>query len=185
MKRLLCKNDKLQVTGSVNTNSGFFSVLKKLSMALIILLISATLHAQVVMELKSYIEQMKASADPAAASNAAHLEKLVKDIQPTVYINNTIVANGELQPVCANVKSASIDQLRSDNPLFSGVELIRIRLNSPADLNFILDLSNLPGFTKLKYVYFLCEFKCGIEDIQKLFIPKSGITVIYMVSIPS
>ena len=154
-------------------------------MLFIIVMICSTLHAQDLMELHGYLEQLKASADPAKVSDAVHLESLISDFQPTIYVGKSIVAHNEKRPVCAEAKSGSIDGLTAENPLFSQVELITIRLQSASEMNFVLDLSKLISFTNLKYVCFLCEFNCGIEDVQKLFIPKTGITVTYRLSIPS
>ena len=186
MKKLFqFNNDTSAGSESGTTIMNFSSFLNKLFIILFIVLTSSGLRAQVVMELNSFIEQLKASADPVLVANLNHLESLIKDVQPTVYVCNTITAKGEIQPVCANVKAGSINQMIVENPLFNQVELITIRLQSPDDLNFVLDLPKLTGFTNLKYVYFLCEFNSGIEDVQKLFIPKIGITVFYKVSIPS
>jgi len=185
MEKLLFNNDKHPVSETGTALAVFSTVLKKLSMVVIILLTAASLHAQVIMELNDWLEQSKSSADPVMVSDAIHLEKLIKELQPTVYIANTVIPNSGKQPVCANAKPGYVDQLSLENPLFSNVELLTIRLKSQADLNFILDLDKLTGFTNLKYVYFICEMNCNIEDVQKLFLPKSGITVFYKVSIPS
>ena len=186
MKKLFqFNNDTSAGSESGTTIMNFSSFLNKLFIILLIVFTSSGLHAQVVMELNSYLEQLKASVDPVLVTNLNHLESLIKDVQPTVYVCNTITTNGETQPVCANVKAGSINQIIVENPLFNQVELIMIRLKNPSDLNFVLDLAKLTSFTNLKYVYFLCEFQSGIEVVQKLFIPKIGITVFYKVSIPS
>lgn len=154
-------------------------------MVFIIVMTCATLHAQDLTELNGYLEQLKSSADPAEVTDALHLESLVSDFQPIIYVGKSIVAHNEKQPVCAEAKSGSTDGLTTENPLFSQVELITIRLQSASEMNFVLDLSKLISFTNLKYVCFLCEFNCEIEDVQKLFIAKTGITVTYKISIPS
>jgi hypothetical protein len=162
------------------------SVMKKLSMVIILtVLTSISLQAQNIMEFNSYLEQAKSSTDPLVNANISHLEHLINDLQPTAYVGSDIKSIGETQPVCVEVKSADIKKLSIANSLFTQVELITIVVNSPADLNFVLDLSKLDSFTNLKFVYFLCEFECKIEEMQKLYLPKAGITVFYKVSIPS
>lgn len=166
--------------------AALISFLKNLSMLIILTILTSTsLQAQSIMEFSSYLEQAKSSTDPLVVSNIAHLESLINDLQPTVFVGNEIKSNGTSQPVCAEVKSTDVEKLSAENSLFNQVELITIVLNSPADLNFILDLSKLNSFINLKYVYFLCEFDCKIEETQKLYLPKTGITVLYKVSIPS
>lgn len=160
-------------------------VMNKLHLILLFVLFSASLFAQNVQELNSFLAEAKKTNDPAIMSEAKHLESLIRDLQPTVYINNMSIENNEAQPVCAEVDASSVDQLSLQNELFIKVEIITIRLQSPSDLDFILDLSILTGFTNLKFVVFLCEFECTDKDIDKIFLTKSGITVFYKVSIPS
>ncbi|MEI6680303.1 MAG: hypothetical protein WCL21_16965 [Mariniphaga sp.] len=159
--------------------------MKKLLMVFIIVMSCTAINAQEIYEINGYLKQMKTSADVGIISDALHLESLVRDFQPTIYVGKSIVAHNEKQPVCAEAKSGSIDGLSAENPLFSRVELITIRLQNASDMNFVLDLSKLISFTNLKYVCLLCEFNCGIEDVRKLFIPKTGVIFIYKVSIPS
>ena len=185
MKNPLSKIDTHLASEPEETNIGFSSVVKKLFLMLLIILASATLYAQVAVELNSYLKQLNASADPVLVDNAVHLESLIKEKHPGVYIRKAQITSGEANPVCVNVNAGYVDALKTMNQLSGKIELITIRLRSSADLNFILDLPNLIGFQKLKYVYFLFEFNAGIEETQKLFIPKPGITVLYKVSVPS
>lgn len=184
MKKPL-SNNKCIVSEPGAAFVSFCSVSKKLFILLIILVSSVSIQAQAIVELNSYFEQRRASGNSLMVNEAAHLESLVNDVLPTIYIGNTIISNGETQPLCVNLKAGSVDRIRSVNPLFRKVELITIQLTSPADLNFILDLPNLSGFANLKYIYFLCELRIGAEDLEKLFLPKNGIAVFYKVSIPN
>jgi hypothetical protein len=109
----------------------------------------------------------------------------VKDVQPTVYVGNTIVSNSDAPPLCADVTAGFVSQLGAGNSLFGQVELITVKLKSAEDQNFVLNLTKIPGFTNLKYVYFLCEYNCAAADLEKLFLPKTGITVLFKISIGS
>ncbi|MFA5974411.1 MAG: hypothetical protein WC780_18825 [Lentimicrobiaceae bacterium] len=184
MKKNLLNNISKTVSEHGASIPALSLFLKTLIMVFLIVLTSVSLNAQGIIELKSYLEKTKTSPDPALVSKAKHLESLVTELQPTVYLSNSIVT-GNTKAKCAEVKASAIDQLSSDNSLFNDIELITIRLESPADMGFVLDLSKLNGFTKLKYIYFLCEFDGDAKELQKLFIPTAGITVLYMVSIPS
>jgi|APIni6443716594_1056825.scaffolds.fasta_scaffold34557_2 flagellar basal body-associated protein FliL len=166
-------------------NVALISIMRNLSLVIFIILASAGLKAQSIMELGSYMKQAQSSSDPVVVASAEYLESLIKEIQPTVYISSNITSNGESKPVCAEVKANDIKKLSIENSVFNQVELLTIVIYNPADLNFILDLSELKSFTNLKYVYFLCEFNCKIKQVQKLYIPKTGIVVFYNVSIPS
>jgi hypothetical protein len=169
----------------IKTSEFICCVQKRVYLIILILGASVSIHAQEVIELSDYLDLRNTSTDSATVANAGRLEILLKDIQSTVYIGSTIQAQGETAPVRADVKAGSVAQLTLTDPLFSQVEIITIRLRNSADLNFVLDFAKLIGFPNLKYVYFLCEFECQIEDIQKLFLANIGITVVYQVSIAS
>jgi hypothetical protein len=169
------------------TKASLKSVIKNFSIVILLVLTSFCLQAQNIniMELDALMISLKASPDSAVVAGSVHLESLINDLQPTVYIGTSVKSNGGMQPVCAEIKAADIQKLKTENPLFSQVELITIILNKPSDINFVLDLSDLSSFTNLKYVYFLVEFDCTNKEMQKLYLPKTGISVMYKVSIPS
>lgn len=160
-------------------------MLRYIPLVIICLAFSGRLQAQDITELSLYITQQKASQDTLISHAALHLEDLLTDVQSTVYIGSTLVAKGLTAPVRADVKASSVSKLLIDNSLFSQVEIISVRLRSSSDLNFLLDLQRLTTFPKLKYLYFLCEFDCTTDDLTKLFRPKTGITVLYKISIAS
>jgi hypothetical protein len=161
------------------------SFIKNFSLVILFVLTSYCLQAQNILELNAMLATSKASTDAAVVANSAHLESLINDLQPTVYIGTSVKSNGGAQPVCAEIKAADIQKLKTENSLFSQVELITILVNKTSDMNFVLDLAEISSFTNLKYVYFLVEFDCTIKELQKLYVPKTGITVMYKVSIPS
>jgi hypothetical protein len=160
------------------------STLRKLTLFLIIVISSISLYAQDVVELDVYLTRNNASHDPAINANMKHLESLLEEVQPTIYVSANKITSSGANPLCVEVEASANNQLYLGNSLFSQVEVIIIKLKDPADLNFKLDLTKLSGFLSLKYVYFLCEFECRSEEIQKLITPKAGITTLYKVSIP-
>jgi hypothetical protein len=121
------------------------------------------------------------------ANESEHLKSLVFDLKAKIYINNkeeNTYGNGS--PECVNIDARSIELLYDTNQLFSHVEIITINLNNPNELNFVLDLSKLQSFTNLKYIQFLCSFKCDSILLSKLYqaASKTGIIVFYRISIP-
>jgi hypothetical protein len=162
------------------------SILKKLSLILLVLLASAGLNAQVA-ELKSSLELMKASSDAAKISQAAHIESLIYDLLPSVTIREGKVATYSVAPfVSVDVDIPSIGKIWEDNPLFAKAELLTIQINSLDDLKLVLDLTSLTAFPNLKYVYFLCSVNCTPEQVNALVkeaVP--GILLYYLISIPS
>jgi len=139
-----------------------------------------------VSELKSKLTELNASGDSVMIKEATTIESLIYTIQPTLYIQQGVQKTfDQTPPVRINMDAQSVNKLSDTNPLFGQVELITIKIDSPTDLNISLNLSALPGFINLKYVYFLCSFNCSPEDITKLFTPNPGVTVFYIVSLPS
>lgn len=185
MKNLLKSRNAQAESETRKNRKKLFLLLKRHCMVVLFILISANLYSQDIRQLDSFLEQAKVSTDPVLVSEAKHIESLIKELQPTIYINNTIIDNNGIQPKCAEVDAGSTIELNKENILYNEVELITVKLTTPDDLNFIIDLSKLTGFTNLKSILFLCEFECSIESIQKLYIPKTGINIFIKVSIPS
>ena len=126
------------------------------------------------------------------------IRSLVNDLQPALYYQQGVLINSNVEtPLLIDIDAASLNQLYANNPQFSDVQIIRIRINNPEDLYKNLDISRLGFFPNLKYVYFLCTFEiceeqasksaCEIGKISKLIISgdSSKIKFFYLISIPS
>lgn len=126
------------------------------------------------------------------------IRSLVNDLQPALYYQQgELIGDRVVTPLLIDTDAASLNQIYANNPQFSNVQIIRIRLNSPEDLNVNLDISRLEFFPNLKYVYFLCTFDicedessksvCEIGKISKMIISgeSSKIKFFYLISIPS
>jgi hypothetical protein len=162
-------------------------ITKRIFLPLLIVFFALTASAQTLQELGAMLATMNASSDPAIRQQAAHLDSLVFQVQPKIQITNFVLGvTGQAPAVCLESDAQSVGMLINANPLFQEVELITIQLNGPGDLNFILDLANLPGFEHLKYIQFLCSFNSDPQLIQSLFLSNNtGITVFYNISIPN
>jgi len=102
-----------------------------------------------------------------AVANNPLLKALIYDLQPTIFINGPadrfLYGNAGFRAV--ECSPSQFAQLYVADPLFVSVELIRIKLKSPADAE-ILDFDQLQSFTKLTYILFLYEYEvCGNEEI--------------------
>jgi hypothetical protein len=144
------------------------------------------LNADDAKEFKNAVNTMRASSDAIIQAKAVHIESLVYNLQPKIYIKGGIEKTfEETAPICAEVDAQSVSKLKEADPLFSQVEMITIKINSPEELNFVLDFQTLQSFGMLKYVNFLCSFNCDPALINKSFTNDSekGITVFYTISI--
>lgn len=131
-------------------------------------------------------------------SETNSLRNLIYDLQPVIYFQQgeNIVNRGET-PVYIDTDVASIDKLYVANSDFNSIEIIRIKINNPSELNLILDTSRLNSFVNLKYILFLCTFDickgqslksaCELSKISNIISigEKTDIRFFYLISIPS
>lgn len=164
----------------------------------ILLLLTAGLQAQTLLQLDRQIATMLASPNTAIVNEGQHLQSLVADLHPTLYITKGEFAYyGGDYPVKVECDVASIAQLYQPLPSYSGVELIIIKVNNPAELSARLDPARLTAFTELKYIYFLCTFdvcpefnqsRTCVENRLSPMLSGPGdatIIMLYKVSVPS
>jgi hypothetical protein len=180
MKRLIFSPKHL------NSQKCLLIEVKRAIFILFLLIIGLNTYGQTVFELKTKLDEMKGSGDTLIIEEADHINRLITDFQPTVYVGDVVKTSNESLPVRANVQAGAVAKLNIQNPLFGLVELINVRIDSPADLITILDLSLIQGFTSLKYVRVLCSFECAPEQLGAIVTGNtSGIKVFYSISIPS
>lgn len=124
----------------------------------------------------------------------SYLKGLVEKPQPTIAINEDGThLYGEKDFLVVECAATQISKLYENNVNFSAVELVRIRLHSPEDMNlFPLELAQLNSFNKLRYIQLMFLYDvCGDETDECLFdIAHSSIlpgnyfvTVMYQLSI--
>jgi hypothetical protein len=149
--------------------------------------LAMNLHAQVLQEYEMMMASMNASSDPAIRQEAVHLDSLLSQGQPKIYFKNLVqTVTGDTDPVCLVTDNISVGMLSATNPLFSKVELITFRILDPGDLNFVLNLANLPSFEHLKYIQFLCLYQADPENLIPMYTPNDpSISVFYKISIPN
>lgn len=112
---------------------------------------------------------------------------LALKIHPTIYVKDNVIKNiygeGKIQKtVLQDVKSINI--LKTENAKFDDVKLIIIRLNSQADLNNSIDLSN-SSLDNLKYIYVKSNFNAKPEDIANFVKANPSIRIFYKIELPS
>ena len=167
-------------------------------LGLMLLLLTAGLQAQTLRQLDRQIATMLASPNTAIVNEGQHLQSLVADLHPTLYITKGEFAYyGGDYPVRVECDAASITSLYQPLPSYSGVEIIIIKVKSPAELGAQLDLTRLTTFTQLKYIYFLCTFdvcpefnqsRTCVENRLSPMLSGPGdatIIMLYKVSVPS
>lgn len=114
---------------------------------------------------------------------------LAYKLHPTSYAENKNIKKSSNH--YANVSkltfndAKSFEILNQSNSNFNDVELITIYLNTVQDLNNKIDLTDANGFSKLKYVFIKCSFKCTEAQIKQFINSDPNIRVFYKIEIPS
>ncbi|MHC1776258.1 MAG: hypothetical protein AB9834_12705 [Lentimicrobium sp.] len=167
-------------------------------LSLLLILIAGALSSQTVIQLNLQISNMLASSDPAVIAEGQHLQSLVSDLHPTLSVENgELIQYGGDYSVKMECGVESLTDLYQPEEAFASVEIIQMKIHSEQDLQLIINLDDLTGFTQLKYIFFLCDFDpCpqsnqGHTCEQEIFSAMiqgtgiEGLVVLYKVSIPS
>jgi hypothetical protein len=102
------------------------------------------------------------------AATAQQLENLLDVKNTTLFINkNNSKVKGDLSPTIVDVTSESIKKLYTANKDYEKIEVIRIILRKPSDLNNQLDMENLSHFKNLKYIFILATFEICDNNANK------------------
>lgn len=136
----------------------------KLLIAFSVLFLTNTVsYGQQVYELGSLLKETGNSSESVLRAGTTDVFGLVYEMKPTMYlVNGQFVERENGDPICIISDVSSLQLLNTSNPLFVNVKMICIKIQSQEDLRAVMDVSLLPGFENLKYIYFLCTFKiCG------------------------
>ncbi|MGB8374532.1 MAG: hypothetical protein WCE57_04370 [Salegentibacter sp.] len=108
------------------------------------------------------------------------LEKLIFEVQPTVFIESGQLKHFESEPpLKAEVESSNLARLFEPDPLFNKVKLLKISFTGGEMAVDPLKEEQLQNFPELKYIYFECTANCTLNSIKKLIPTGTGIPIIY------
>ena len=165
------------------------SKLLKFGIALLIFLgilfSNKVLYSQQAVELKSAIHSFNISDNSSDQDKANHLKSLIYDFHPMFfYKNNRIVSSSDEKPIVGEIEFSQIQSLYIKNKLYESVEFLRIMVSNPNQIGDVLNVSLLSHFKSLKYIQFVCAFKCTPNFVESLFIPDLRVSVFYSQEIP-
>lgn len=166
---------------------------RQLFFAMAFLLSALTGTSQAVQKMNDEMSLMQTSPDKDKKEEGARLKSLVNDLQPALYLKRGELTRTEEGSVPSNIitDAASIDQLYTGNSLYKSIRIVCVKIEKPEDLKIVLRLADLKGFSKLKYIHFLCSFKmcagqgdsdsCEVEKIVAMVNGKadSAIKILY------
>ncbi len=154
-------------------------VMKRLLLLLIVIFFNVTISGQTrkmdedapkIMEVQDFISTLKNKNPNTRKSKPekTNLEKLLFDVQPSIYFNS-----GDAKTYGENPKNFFVDfqhlnKLKNSDLLINNIEIVTIKINNKSELNSTIDLSVFSSFKKLKYVYITTVLSIDESVISKM-----------------
>lgn len=131
----------------------------------------------------------KVSTKKGSVNDRKEFYNFSQKLHTTFYYENNKLKNkyGDGLPLRLNLEDInSLNTINIGDSQFNEIQIITVTLKNENDLNQIFDISNMPGFSKLKYIFIKCNFNCDAMKIRN-FIKKSDqkIRIFYSSEKPS
>ena len=172
-----------QLINYLNTNLLFekptILVVKRLLLLFIVVFFNLTISGQTskidedapkIVEVQDFIStsKNKNSTTRKSKSEKTNLEKLLFDVQPSIYFNS-----GDAKTYGENPKNFFVDfkylnKVKNSNLLINNIEIVTIKIDNKSELNSTIDLSVFSSFKKLKYVYISTNISIDESVISKM-----------------
>lgn len=160
----------------------------KIIPVMLFLLISIGLSAQ-------NFEKFETKMANAGKVEFQYLDKLVSGINPNINLTSGFNSSSQSEkPVIAITDAGSIQKLFEGNPDLKQIEMIKLTIDSPSDIQVTLYVDQLVNFDKLSYVLIVFSYDvCGnksdvcLEAIAKNIIrgENENIEIMYRLLIPN
>jgi hypothetical protein len=136
-------------------------------------------------EVNEYLKKEPKKESTSLASTIS-VKSLVKDLHPSIYVNNGVVNTYGKPAKVMFVDTQSISRLRDLNLEMSQVELVTVKINKREDLLNPIDLSLFSSYPSIKTILIKVSFDCSIDQINNLIKnSKTDHTILYSVEKPS
>lgn len=162
--------------------------MKRLLLVLVLVCFCMQAKAQVsrdanqnpIMEVSAYLSSLRTNSATARTSSSglAHLENLLNEVQPSVYLSSGQVKTFGDQPTALYTDVSSLANASSLVDSKESIEMVTIRMERSADLRTI-DLSLLSSFPNLKYVYLLSTTETTANTLSSLVQNTDGRFVVF------
>lgn len=163
-------------------------IMKRLLLVLVLVCFCMQAKAQVsrdanqnpIMEVSAYLSSLRTNSASARTSSSglAHLENLLNEVQPSVYLSSGQVKTFGDQPTALYTDVSSLANASSLVDSKESIEMVTIRMERSADLRTI-DLSLLSSFPNLKYVYLLSTTETTANTLSSLVQNTDGRFVVF------
>ncbi len=154
-------------------------LIKKQVYFLLLFLCSLTISAQEIatsansiniLDDKAFIEalRIKDLSLNTSYSRAKNLEDLLYNIQPSVYLYNSVVNSYGDKPKNLFTSINSLSGLNNPEILKNNIQIATIRIENSSDLNSSIDLSVFDGYKNLKYIYIISTVNTTAQYIKTM-----------------
>ncbi|MCR9183293.1 MAG: hypothetical protein NXH73_10235 [Flavobacteriaceae bacterium] len=107
---------------------------------------------------------------------------LITELKPSIKMEGGVFTIQGEKPVKAYLDIRSLKSPIPRNVVFDNVELVVINIENQSDLFSQINLDNLSGFTKLKYIQIVCRVDCNQNQISNALISSlKNYVIIYSV----
>lgn len=128
------------------------------------------------------LEQFLASehAQQPQETGLLEVEKLISEVNPTIYAENGSVNIYGTQPVCLRASASQIAGIPDLGLPVGSVALLTIKISNVSELSTPIDLSGFGEFAALKYVHLLSEIDAPTSGLASLIInAPANVSVFY------
>ncbi len=146
-----------------------------------------TVTAQELVDMTEYLSRPQGDHNVPAGSGAGRLESLLSQPGTVAFYRNAVyVPSGDLSPACIDTDVPSLPVLFDRKDGFGQVELVKLRVTRPEDLQVRFDLSRFTQFRNLKYLLIQCEIACERETVERCILGSApDVVLLFNLSIPN
>lgn len=138
-----------------------------------------------IIEVKEYLKR-ESMAESRSIARTTSVKSLIKDLHPSIYVNNGSVNTYGKPAKVLFIDTQSISKLSELKPDLSHVELVTIKINKKEELSFPVDLSAFSSYPAVRVIYLSVSFDCSVEMLYNLIKSnKTEYTILYSVEKPS
>ncbi|RAR51167.1 hypothetical protein B0I10_101343 [Flavobacterium lacus] len=118
--------------------------------------------------------------------SANSIKSLIKDLHPSLYVDNGRVNSYGKNPIVLFVDANSVSKLKELKLEGNQIELVTIKINQKSDLVNLINLDVFQQFSSIKVIHFSLGFDCDVETLTKsVKIDISKYTLLYSIEKPS
>lgn len=138
-----------------------------------------------IIEVKEYLKNEQ-KMESTKVTKTTSVKSLIKDLHPSIYVNNGSVNTYGKPAKVLFVDTQSISKIRELNLDLNQVELVTVKINKKEDLSFPVDLSIFSNYPTIKVIYLTVNFDCTVDMLNNLIKNnKTDYTILYSVEKPT